>query len=87
MSRLFVLAAQQSESSRILVGCFGIAAGVGIAAWNRTQWSLRLIERVSRIYVGRRFAPHITRGAHYACYVGAAFFIIIGLLAVTGLVT
>jgi hypothetical protein len=87
MSSLFVLAAQQSESSRILTGCFAIAAGVGIAAWNRTQWSLRGIERVSRVYFGRRFAPYNTRLMHYAYYVGAACFIVLGVLAVTGLLT
>jgi hypothetical protein len=72
---------------RILVGGFAILAGVGVLAWNRTQWSLRSIEKINRIDFGRRLAPYITQVMHYGYYVGAVFSIVTGLLAVTNLVT
>lgn len=76
------IAATQSPKGRALTGCVILVMGLGIAALNHTDASRRLIKRVSRLYLGERAGDAFAVLMHYAYYLGAAFFLAVGIYGV-----
>ncbi|HEX3511127.1 MAG TPA: hypothetical protein VHT27_08525 [Solirubrobacteraceae bacterium] len=76
------IVATQSPEGRALTGGVIIVMGLGVLAWNRTDASRRVIKRISQLYFGERAGDAFAVIMHYVYYVGAAFFLAVGICGV-----
>lgn len=85
---LVQVAAVQSEGNRILIGCIAVVIGVAVLIANaRSRWLRDAVGRGSRLYFRDKLCPVFTTAVRYAYYVGGAAFVVIGLLAITDVIS